>query len=60
MLLLLLLVVVVVVLVARSRLPVDRLRLLAGVSAPRPTHFLCWCKESKPRKHLQGRAVAGL
>jgi hypothetical protein len=26
---------------------------LAGGSSPRPTHFLCWCKESKQRKHLQ-------
>ena len=24
----------------------------AGVSAPRPTPFLCWCKEMKQRKHL--------
>ena len=29
----------------------------AGVSAPRPTHFLCWCKESKPRKHLEHNAA---
>ena len=27
-------------------------RLLAGYSPRRATHFLCWCKESKPRKHL--------
>jgi hypothetical protein len=26
---------------------------LAGISAPRPTYFLCWCKESKQRKHLE-------
>jgi len=31
----------------------------AGVSAPRPTHFLCWCKESKPRKHLEYNAACG-
>ena len=25
----------------------------AGVSARRPTYLLCWCKEGRPRKHLQ-------
>ena len=25
----------------------------AGVSAPRPTYFLCGCKERKQRKHLE-------
>jgi hypothetical protein len=30
---------------------------LPGVSAPGPTHFLCWCKESKQRKHLEEHAV---
>jgi hypothetical protein len=35
------------------------LALQAGVSAPRPTHFLCWCKESKPRKHLEYNAACG-
>ena len=34
------------------------LALQAGVSAPRPTHFLCWCKESKPRKHVEDRNAA--
>jgi hypothetical protein len=31
----------------------------AGVSAPRPTHFLCWCKESKQRRHLEYNAACG-
>ena len=31
----------------------------AGVSAPQPTHFLCGCKESKPRKHLECNAACG-
>ncbi len=35
------------------------LALQAGVSAPRPTHFLCGCKESKPRKHLEYNAACG-
>ena len=35
------------------------LALQAGVSAPRPTYFLCWCKESKPRKHLEYNAACG-
>jgi len=25
----------------------------AGISARRPTYLLCWCKEGRPRKHLQ-------
>ena len=33
--------------------------LQAGVSAPRPTHFLCWCKESKPRNTLEYNAACG-
>ena len=47
-------------LVLRSRPSRVRLRLLAGVSAPRPTHFLCWCKESKQRKHLEEHAVVAV
>ena len=31
----------------------------AGVSAPRPTHFLCWCKESKPRNTWETNAACG-
>jgi hypothetical protein len=31
----------------------------AGVSAPRPTHFLCWCKESKPRNTWNTNAACG-
>ena len=41
-------------------LAVGCLQLLAGVSAPRPTHFLCWCKESKQRKHLEELAVVAV
>ena len=43
----------------RGASAVGGLALQAGVSAPRPTHFLCWCKESKPRKHLEYNAACG-
>ena len=32
----------------------------AGVSPPGATHFLCRCKESKQRKHLEELAVVGV
>jgi len=43
----------------RGASAVCALAMQAGVSAPRPTHFLCWCKESKPRKHLEYNAACG-
>ena len=34
-------------------------RLQPGYSAPGPTCFLCWCKESRPRKHLAVGGASG-
>ncbi len=31
-----------------------------GFSAPGPTHFLCWCKESEQRKHLEEHVVVAV